>query len=299
MDAEMTALSRSLVVELAGSIGFRNSPLVNRIIWPLFRPVTNRLARVGLTFDRNVVRFGFSRAMGLTLEDFATSVTARGMDDFPPEGPLLVVSNHPGTYDSLIISSQLRRDDLSIISGDIPFLKSLPHAHKHFFCISDDQNVRMVAMRRAFRYLKDGGAVLIYGGGQIEPDPAVYDDALTSFDHWSPSIDLFLKVVPEARLLLSIVSHVVSPKWRNSLLYRLRSDPLDRRRLVEFGQVISQLLFPHRLMLAPYISFARPVGVDELRRDSGSLRVLPVIIRRLKTLLREHMAWVATSKPGA
>jgi len=299
VDAEMTALSRSLVVELAGSIGFRNSPLVNRIIWPLFRPVTNRLARVGLTFDRNVVRFGFSRAMGLTLEDFATSVTARGMDDFPPEGPLLVVSNHPGTYDSLIISSQLRRDDLSIISGDIPFLKSLPHAHKHFFCISDDQNVRMVAMRRAFRYLKDGGAVLIYGGGQIEPDPAVYDDALTSFDHWSPSIDLFLKVVPEARLLLSIVSHVVSPKWRNSLLYRLRSDPLDRRRLVEFGQVISQLLFPHRLMLAPYISFARPVGVDELRRDSGSLRVLPVIIRRLKTLLREHMAWVATSKPGA
>jgi hypothetical protein len=299
VDAEMTALSRSLVVELAGSIGFRNSPLANRIIWPLFRPVTDRLARVGLTFDRNVVRSGFSRAMGLTLEDFATSVTARGMENFPPEGPLLVASNHPGTYDSLIISSQLRRDDLSIISGDIPFLRSLPHAHEHFFCISDDQNVRMVAMRKAIRYLKDGGAVLIYGGGQIEPDPAVYDDSLPTIDHWSPSIDLFLKVVPEARLLLSIVSHVVSPKWRNSLLYRLRSDPLDRRRLVEFGQVISQLLFPHRLMLTPFISFARSVGVDELRCESGSVRVLPVIIRRAKALLREHMAWVVTSKPIA
>lgn len=292
MDTETVALSRSLVVELAGSIGFRNSPLANRIIWPLFRPVTDRLARIGLTFDRNVVQFGFSSAMKLTLENFVTSVTARGTQDFPSEGPLLVVSNHPGTYDSLIVSSQLQRDDLRFISGDIPFLRSLPHAHEHFFCISDDLNDRMVAIRKAIRHLKDGGAVLIYGFGHIEPDPAVYEDVITHFDHWSPSIDLFLKAVPEARLLLSIVSHVVSPKWRNSLLYRLRPDPLDRRRLVEFGQVISQLLFPHRLMLSPFISFARPVGVDELRRESSSARFLPVIIRRAKALLAEHMDWV-------
>jgi hypothetical protein len=287
VDAELVALSRSLVVELAGSIGFRNSPLANRIIWPLFRPVTDRLARIGLTFDGNVVQFGFSRAMELTLKNFVTSVSARGTQDFPSEGPLLIVSNHPGTYDSLIVSSQLQRDDLRFISGDIPFLRSLPHAHEHFFCISDDQNVRMLATRKAIRHLKDGGAVLIYGFGHIEPDPAVYEDAATFFD-------LFLKAVPEVRLLLSIVSHVVSPKWRNSLLYHLRPDPLDQRRLVEFGQVISQLLFPHRLMLSPFVSFARPVGVDELRRESGSVRLLPVIIRRAKALLVEHMQWVNT-----
>ena len=232
--------------------------------------------------------------MELTLQNFATSVTARGKQDFPAEGPLLVVSNHPGTYDSLIISSQLQRDDLRIISGDIPFLKSLPHAHEHFLCISDDQIVRMVATRRAIRHLKDGGAVLIYGFGHIEPDPAVYDDALPCIDHWSASINLFLKYVPQARLLLSIVSHVVSPKWRNSLLYRLRPDPLDRRRLVEFGQVISQLLFPHRLLLSPFISFGQPVGVEELRGESGAGKFMPDIIRRAKALLTEHMNWVNT-----
>ena len=294
MDTEMLALSRSLVVELAGSIGFRDSPLANRIIWPLFRPVTDRLARVGLTFDRNVVQFGFSKAMSLTLEDFVTSVTARGTQEFPPAGPLLVVSNHPGTYDSLIVSSQLKRDNLRFISGDIPFLKSLPHAHEHFFCISEEENGRVIAVRKAIRYMKDGGAVMIYGFGHIEPDPAVYEDAETCIDQWSPSIDLFLKSVPEARLLLAIVSHVVSPKWRKSLLSRLRPDALDRRRLVEFGQVMWQLLFPHKLMLAPYISFARPLGVDELRREGGSERVLPVIIRRAKALLAEHMGWVKT-----
>jgi hypothetical protein len=289
VDTELNALSRSLVVELAGSIGFRNSPLVQRILWPIFRPVTDRLARIGLTFDQNVIQNGFSKAMGVALEDFISSVTAWGTKNFPPKGTLLVTSNHPGTYDSLIISSMLQRDDLRIISSNIPFLKSLPHAHEHFFFISDDPNDRMLGTRKAIRHLKEGGAVLIYGYGHLDPDPAVYDDAPAYIDQWSPSIDLFLKAVPEAQLLLSIVSHVVTSKWRNSILYRLRSDPLDRRRLVEFGQVIYQLLFPRRLRIAPRISFAPPVSLAELQRETGSKRILPAVVARGKKLLKEHM----------
>ena len=296
MDAEMTILSRSLVVELAGSIGFRNSRLMQNIVWPIFRPATDALARIGLTFDRNVHQFGFSRAMGIALEDFASSVMARGTKTVPPEGPLLVVSNHPGTYDSLVIASQLRRDDLSFISGDIPFLRSLPHTNTHFFCI-DDQGGRMTAARKAIRHLKAGGAMLLYGFGHIEPDPSVYDyeDAIAHLDGWSPSIDLFLKAVPETRLLVTMASHVVSPKWRNSILYRLRRDPVDRRRLVEFGQVIYQLLFPRRLKTVPRLSFASPVSVEELRRESGADRVLPAVIARGKALLTDHMAWTNIS----
>jgi hypothetical protein len=298
MDAEITALSRSLVVELAGSIGLRNSRLAQRVIWPIFRPVTDRLARIGLTFDRNVLKNGISKAMGVALEEFASRVSARGTEGFPPEGPLLVLSNHPGTYDSLVIASQLQRDDLNFISGDIPFLRTLPHANQNFYCISDEENGRMLAARKAIRHLREGGAMLLYGFGHIDPDPAVYDDADSVLEHWSPSIDLFLKSAPETRILLSIVSNVVAKKWRNSFLYRLRSDPVDRRRLVEFGQVIFQLLFPRRLKTIPYISFAKPVGVDELRRESGSNRVLPAVITRAKGLLAEHMAWVKTFKNG-
>jgi hypothetical protein len=293
-DAEMTALSQSLVVEIAGSIGFRNSPLAQRIVWPLFRPVTDRLARIGVTFDRNVAQHGFAQAMGFALQGFVHTVTTRGTEGFPPQGPLLVVSNHPGTYDSLIIASQLRRDDLCLISGDIPFLRKLPHANKHFFCISDDQNTRMVAARRAIRHLKDGGAVLVYGFGHIDPDPAVYSDASAHIDQWSSSIDLFLKAVPEVNTLISIVSHVVSPKWRHSLLYHLRRGPVDRRRLVEFGQVMTQLLLPGTFRQSPFISFARPVNVETLRRESQGKRLLPAVIARGKALLAEHTSWVNT-----
>ena len=296
MDAEITALSRSLVVELAGSIGFRNSRLVQNIVWPIFRPATDALARVGLTFERNVRQFGFSRAMGITLEDFASSVMSRGTETVPPDGPLLVVSNHPGTYDSLVIASQLRRDDLSLISGDIPFLRNLPQTNRHFFCI-DDKGGRMTAARKAIRHLMTGGAMLLYGFGHIDPAPAVYDyeDALSHLDGWSPSIELFLKTVPETRLLVTIASHVVSPKWRHSILYRLRKGPVDRRRLVEFGQVIYQLLFPRRLMTVPRLSFASPVSVEQLRHESSTDRLIPAVIARGKALLTDHMAWMNIS----
>jgi hypothetical protein len=298
MDAELTQLSRSLVVELAGSIGLRKSRLAQSIIRPIFKPVTDRLARIGLTFDRNVLQYGMARSMGLALEDFASGVTARGIEGFPPEGPLLVVSNHPGTYDSLVIASQLKRDDLNFISGDIPFLRSLPHANRNFYCISDEANGRMLAARKAIRHLKEGGAMLLYADGHIDPDPAVYDDAQAVLESWSPSIDLFLKSASGTRLLISMVSHVVAPKWRKSILYHIRSDPVDRRRLVEFGQVSYQLLFPRRLRTTPYISFGNPLGVDELRGESGSERVLPAVIARAKSLLKTHMDWVNGLKGG-
>lgn len=293
MDSETKALSHSLVIELAGSIGYRNSPLVQQLAWILFRPVTDRLARIGVKFDQDVVQFGFSTAMKNALQGFIHKVTSRGQEHVPSSGPLLVLSNHPGTYDSLIISSELRRDDLCIISGDIPFLKILPQAHSHFFFTSEkNQNARTVAARQSIRHLQAGGTVLVYGFGHIDPDPAVYDDAPQAIENWSPSIDLFLRLVPEAKVLITITSHVVSPKWRHSLLYHLRRGSLERRRLVEFGQVMTQLLFPGTFRQSPFTSFAGSITNETLHNESGSERVLPAIISRGKTLLRDHMKWV-------
>ena len=289
MDSETKDLSRSLVVEIAGSVGFRNSPVAQQIVWWLFRPVTDRLARIGVQFDRDVIQYGFSTAMRNALQVFIHRVTVRGREKVPPSGPLLVVSNHPGTYDSLVIASALERDDLRLISGDIPFLKNLPHAHGHFFFISlENEAVRAVAARQAIRHLRAGGALLLFGFGHIEPDPAVYADAASTIQQWSPSIDLFLKMVPETQVLVSLTSHVVAPFWRHSLLYHLRSAPIDRRRLVEFGQVMTQLLFPGTFRQSPCTSFAPPATLETLRSESGQESVLPAVIARAQSLLKEH-----------
>jgi hypothetical protein len=298
MDKELLALSRSLLVELSGSIGFRDSRFIQNMLWPIFKPVTNALARIGLVFDKNVQDFGFSRAMGLALEDFASKVYSRGAEKIPSSGPLLVVSNHPGTYDSLVVTSKANRDDLNFISGDIPFLKTLPTANNHFFCISEDITIRMIALRNAIRHIKSGGAMMLYGYGHIDPDPNVYPGAQECIDHWSPSIELLLKSNPQTCLVLSIVSHVVSLKWRNSILYHLRKDPLDRRRMVEFGQVIQQLLFPRSYLAKPMVSFSQPIGIQQLCREAGSDDILPAIISRAKVLLSDHIAWTKSFTPA-
>jgi hypothetical protein len=52
------------------------------------------------------------------------------------------------------------------------------------------------------------------------------------------------------------------------------------------------LFFPGRVYLTPRISFAAPVMLEELQRESRGNRILPAIITRGKALLTDHMAWV-------
>lgn len=291
MDADFNTLSQSLLYEIVGAFGFPRHKM-HWLFGPLFRGVTDRLAGIGVEFDRLVRQSGFPRAAGWALTHWCTRVTIRGAGTAPAEGPLLVVSNHPGTYDSLIIASQLGRKDICYISGDIPFLKLMPEAHKHFFFVPrDDPHDRMVAARRAIRHLRDGGALLLFGAGHIDPDPAVYPDAADHIDQWFASIELFLRRVPGVQVLLAIISGVVSPGWARSPLTWLRRGGVDKRRLAEFGQVSTQLLFPGRLMFAPRVTFAPPVTAEELREEAAGERLLPAVVARGRALLAEHTTW--------
>ena len=288
MDADVTTLSRSLLYEIVGAFGFPRDSL-HWLFRPIFRPVTDRLAEIGVTFNRLVREQGFPKAAGWALTNWCTQITARGAEAIPAEGPLLVISNHPGTYDSILVASQMGRKDICYISGDIPFLKYLPDAHQHFFFVSrKDPHDRMVAARKAIRHLRAGGSLLLFGVGHLDPDPAVYPDAADYVDQWSGSIEVFLRQVPGVRVLLAIVSGVVSPKWAHSPLTWLRRAALDRRRLAEFGQVVTQLLFPGRLMFSPCVTFAPPVTAEQLRGETGSDAVLPAVIARGQALLAEH-----------
>jgi len=296
MDAEIKALSDSLIYEILNAVGLPQTERLHRAIAPLFHKATDKLATIGVTFDRLVVEAGFPKAAEWALTNWCTGVKVRGVEQVPTEGPLLVVSNHPGTYDALAITSQLKREDIRIISSDIPFLKKLSHTHSHFIFLSDNIHDRMTAARAGIRHLQNGGAVLIYGSGQIDPDPSVSAEAVRHIDLWSQSIDLFLRLVPETRLLLTIVSHAVTAKWARSPITWLRRKGLDKRRLAEFGQVLQQLFFPGSLYLSPRLGFAPPVSVAELHHESGSEQVLPAIIRRAKALLAEQMAWAVAPK---
>jgi hypothetical protein len=262
---------------------------LHNLFWRMFRGITGRLAAIGVTFDRLVDSDGLPAGSAWALTDFCTPVRARGAENIPLEGPLLVVSNHPGAYDGLVIFSKLIRKDIRWISSEIPFLDKLPHVREHIlFASRTDALSRMAVMRGAIRHLRSGGALVYFGAGHRDPDPAVYPDAGKMMDNWLEGIDFFFKHVPGLRLLPVIVSGVVSEKWARHPITLLRRKQIDKQRLSEFGQVITQLLFPRKLMLSPAVSFGPAVAESDLRRETTGDNLLPAVIIREKALLVEH-----------
>jgi hypothetical protein len=289
MDTDIVTLTKLLIAELVGAVGLPRTEPFLRLFWFLFRRPMSRLSTLGLTFDRLVAEAGFPNASEWALTHWCSHITARGTQDIPAEGPLLIVSNHPGTYDALIIFSKVDRQDIRWISTEIPFLDNLLHTRNHvIFASRSNALKRMSAMRSAIRHLQAGGALLYIGAGQLDPDPAVYPNAAENIEEWLPGIDFFFRHVPRLRLMPTIVSGVVSPKWARSPITCLRRKDIDKRRLAEFGQGIIQLLFPGRLMFTPYVSFGPPVTIEILRSESSQENVLPAVIARTKALLTEH-----------
>jgi hypothetical protein len=288
MDAEIRKLSDAVIGEIFLALGFSKTGWAFRTFGRLFHKAADRLSTIAVTSDRMIASDGFPQAAAWMLKNFCTSLTSRGEETIPPTGPLLIISNHAGTYDTFVLVSQIGRDDLSLIASDVPFLKYLPNANAHLIFLSDQTQDRMVAARAGIQHLKKGGALLLYGTGLIDPDPAVYPDAEKWIEKWLPSIDLFLRTVPETRVVLSIVSGVVSKRWADHPITWLKRIDWQKRRLAEFSQVLQQLFRPGSLYLAPCVSFAPPVDIEILRLESGSDRVLPAAIARGQKLLVEH-----------
>lgn len=289
LDSAIRALSDTLVYEILNALGLPKTPALHRLVRPLFAKAVDRLSAIGVTADRMIATHGFPAAAAWMASHWVQAVEARGQETIPAEGPLLMVSNHPGAYDILVLPACLGRSDIHIISSDIPFLKNLPNASRHLIFLNQEIQNRMAAAREAIRRLQSGAALLLFGSGAIDPDPAIYPNARRRIEAWSSSIDLFLRQVPQTQVLVTIISGVISPAWARHPLTRLRRIDWHRQRLAEFGQIIQQLFRPGQFYLQPRLSFAPPVSVETLRRESPGERLLPAVIERGKALLSEHV----------
>lgn len=286
---EIETLAQSLIDELVGAIALPRNRFWRSLAWKAFGPLMLRFAHLGLTFDHMVAEQGLPQASTWGLKHFCSQVQVRGAEHIPPEGPLLVTSNHPGAYDSLVIFSSLGRKDLKWISTEIPFLRRLPHISQRIFFAppgSPEKGTR--ALLGAVRHLQSGGALLLFGAGHRDPDPASYPGAARMLEQWREGIELILRRLPDLRWLPVIVSGVVSPYWARHPITWLRRKQIDKQRLSEFGQVISQLLRPGTFLAEPKISFGPVATVADLRRESQGGKLLSAVIARQKELLREH-----------
>jgi hypothetical protein len=284
----LETLTNLIISEIYKAFGVSPESRVGRFIYPLIHVPAVRFSRIGMQFDEVVAQKGIAAGAGWALPNFIKGFLAFGEENVPREGPLLVVSNHPGVADSLVLTAALRREDLKIVAGGIPFIMNLPHASQHIIFANEDTHMRMNTCRSAIRHLEDGGSVLIFPSGKIDPDPAVMPGAPESIDRWSASIELFLRKVPDAKLLIAIVSSVLARHNVYHPLTRLRQTVMDRQRVAEFIQVMQHLILKKKADLLAQVSFANPITVPELQFISRLEGMLDSIKATARAQMETH-----------
>jgi hypothetical protein len=285
----VAALRRSILDEASKAFGFSDRGLARAILGGVFYVPARHFARLAAEIDQKAARHGLQSAAGELLSRYALSLRVHGQENIPPEGPLLLACNHPGAFDSVAMITTLSRKDLKIVVSGAQFLHSLPTLRKHFIFVPKDAQARVQTVRLMIRHLHSGGAVLVFASGVVDPDPAVLPGAWDAMGGWSPSLEIVLRRVPQARLLPAIISGVLSPAALRLPIIRIQKEAWKQRRLAEYFQVSGQMIFPRRFRFSPCISFGLPLSAAEMRQSDPAMGVMGTIIEQARLLLDRHM----------
>jgi Acyltransferase len=251
-------LTRVCVDELLEAFGLGGLSRGRSPLELLSRVPAKRLAREVATYDEIVGESGLAAGGAWALERMVRRVEVEGRENVPPEGPLLLVANHPGLADSLALFAVVPRQDLHVMAAERPFLEALPNTSRYLMTVPEASPGRLGVVRSAAQHLKRGGAVLTFPGGKIEPDPAVLPGAVEALMRWSGSPDLFARLVPDLTVVPAVVSGVLSPTaLRNPLIF-VRRRPRDR----EWLAATLQMLVPVLRNVTTRVAFGRPVKAE-------------------------------------
>jgi hypothetical protein len=293
-DEQVAVLRARITDEIFFALGLSRSGVLRRAFGSLFYLPANRFGHVAAHFENETTRAGLSAGALSVMHDFSLSATTSGAENIPLAGPTLILSNHPGAYDSVVITSQIPRKDLTLVVSDVPFSRALTAARPHFVFVSTNITERMNALREMVHHLQNGGALLLFASGEVEPDPAFMPGSAETMATWSRSIEILLRKVPETQLVIEIASGVLLPRFVYNPITRLRKMWYHQQKLGELLQIFQQLLFPKSIgPIDIHISFSKPVRLAEL----GGGEVMPAVIQRARLALAEHVEWNKTFLP--
>lgn len=175
----VNSLSELLIYELAKAMTIQHIETAKRLFRRLFGSAAHKFSALALELDRIVGEGGLSAGARWVQPRFVRSNNACGVENIPTEGPLLIASNHPGSFDSVMISAHV--------------------------------------------------------------DPSLSSHADGEFNLWSRSLEIFLRHVPQAHILTTIVSGVIAgADFRHPITWLRRKRP-DKQRLAFMYQMIRQM----------------------------------------------------------
>lgn len=288
MTADVRTLTRLINDEVIIAMGLSADGWLGQRLQPILARATRRFCEIFREADQIVGERGLVAGGRFVLLNLVKDFRARGMQNVPCEGPLIIASNHPGAVDSVTLIASAGREDLKVIASGVPFLRSLGNIRQHLILLPrQGLQARMLVVREAIRHLKAGGALLLFARGGIDPDPAFMADGDSELMHWSRSLEVFLEGVPETRVVTSIVSNVIEPNYMHHPLTWLKRARPDRQRLAMMIQLMQQML-GKRMEIVPRVSFGKVIDPMELPAEAS---LLPLVTDSARDLMKSHLAW--------
>ena len=286
---EVEEFTDALFAQLLDVMGIKHPNWVMRAIFSIFKSPVNRMSGLLVELDKNIAKNGWNSAVKQFLEHFITDTNLVGEENIPRQGPLMVVCNHPAAYDAAILGACIKRDDLKMMASDIPIIQMLPNVAEHMIPVPYDIPARLKTVRSTIRHLQNGGAVLVFPRGDVEPDPAVSPGAEHSLAGWSPSIELFLRRVPQTMSVVAIASGILSRSWYKNPIVNLWKKYEQRQKVSEIFQVSFQLLTGRTPNVKPMVSFSTPLTITDLGGEQAAEgRLLMSLIEQARRLLQSH-----------
>ncbi len=251
-------LAKICAAEILDAFGLAGVERGKTALDAVARLAARRMSYRAAVYDEVVGGAGLKSGGIWAASQVAKSLDFIGADGVPGRGPLLIVSNHPGLSDTVALFSAIPRDDLKIVAAERPFLAALPNTSKYLLTVDEASGKRFGLIRDAARHMKEGGAVLTFPGGGIEPDPALLPGASEALGKWSESLNLFTRLVPNLTVVPAIVGGVLSRRALRNPVSMLRRTEEDRRWLA----ATIQMLAPKFHGTAVRVEFGKPVRAD-------------------------------------
>ncbi len=196
----------------------------------------------------------------LSALEITVDVRAEELRDVPTSGPLVIVANHPrGPVDGLLLISLLGRvrSDLKVLGNSL--LRFVPGLQPMLLPLDVFEGARSVrrnasVLRQALRWLKSGGALLVFPAGEVSHGQGSGGSAIDS--PWQPTA-AELAVRTNAAVLPMFIAGGNSRLFRLAGLIHpvLRTAMLPRELWKTRGRTIpvrcGRCVLPHELVAIP------------------------------------------------
>ena len=287
--------------DLAILSGVEKSPVGRWLLHAALGSQLRRFADNMATFDMELVTLGLAEASTALCARYGGSVVVEGRHCVPADGPLLLVSNHPGMFDTLAIYATMPRSDVRALARPQPLLGMLSSLAPNLLMLPDEGAGRTAGLRQVLRLLRAGGALLIYPAGHLEPEPVLLgrhglDGAPTEpLGPWSSGVGTLVKLAVRQRVPLRVVPTSLSGalslstwRWFGPLL-RLRRTLRGREDLT----AVLQVAFPRLGPTTIRVRYGEPLDAAALAAGNADVEE---ITARVRSAVQAQLGQAAPSR---